>query len=219
MTAMSEAVDALTRPWNDVLTPKESGTGHYRAVAHIPLLDMLHDAITSSTGTADQGSARGGDRSVMNVAAFTLWEQIDGTSRAWWKELSKSRASSDLKDVVRELAGLATALHASKQIDDLKYQRVMAQFPRWQAQIWQMFDPPVVKELLGACPHCEATAFYAGDGSKSSALIAYYLRGIRPEAKCQRCGEVWVGERALLELGWHLGATVDEEALRDMGVI
>ena len=132
--------------------------------------------------------------------------------------LSHRRASTDLKDVVRELAGIAQAQRAIGGIDDLMYVRITAQFTDWQTQIWQMFDPPVVKELIGACPQCEERWLYAPDGAKSSALITYYVKSEMPEAKCQRCGHLWVGSRQLLTLGFHLGATVDVEGLREMGV-
>lgn len=218
MTAMSEAVDALTRTHSDVVTVIESGARRYIPVDHAPLLDMLRDAISSDLGGDMRGASSAAERNVLNLGAFTLYEHIDGVSRSSWRELSKTAPSRELKDLVRELAGLIHALRASQQLDDLTYLRHSQHFAEWAKQIWELFDAPVVKELIGPCPHCEERFVYAPDGSRGSALIVYYVRSEQPEAKCQRCGEVWVGAKQLLTLGFHIGATVDHEALREMGV-
>lgn len=215
---MSEAVDNLTRRWVDVVTIVENGDTRYRTIDHAPLLDMLHSMIRSNMGGNTHGSGSASERNLIDLTAFTLWETIDGKARAWWRDLSKSRPSDDLKDLVRELAGLVQAQRASGNLDDVTFVRMSQQFPEWREQIWNMFDPPVVKDLIGACPHCEERWVYAPDGSKSSALIVYYVRSEMPEAKCQRCGEVWVGAKQLLTLGFHIGATQDRATLLEMGV-
>lgn len=219
LTDVQNTVDVLTKPWSDVLSPKESGNGTYRPIDYPPLLDMLREAIGSSLGKTQSGKSADAERSLLNLQAFQLWEHIDGSVRAWIQELSKSRPPADLKPALNYLAGLLKALHASNQIDPIKHAHITAMIVRWRTQIWEMFDPPVVKELSGPCPSCSETVYLALDGAKSTALVAYYWKGIRPAAKCQRCGEQWTGERALLELGYHIGATVDEEVLREMGVL
>lgn len=213
------AVEKLTRPWTDVLSPKETGTGKYQPVDYPPLLDMLREAIGSSLGKTQAGRSADAERSIMNLQAFTLWEHIDGTVRAWLRDLTKNRAESELKAAVTQLAGLLQALHASQQIKESQYRHITGMFVRWRYQIWELFDPPVVKELIGNCPNCDETSFVNAEGGKMTALIAYYWKGIRPEAKCQRCGEHWTGEAQLLSLGRVLGAEVDEEALRELGVL
>lgn len=217
MTGMSEAVDALTRPWVDGLVIEKADGKEFRGITHAPLLDMLAEAIYSDIGGTMRGGAAASERNVIDPHAFTLYEHIDGTSRAWWRDLSKRAPSKDLKDLVRELAGLAKAMLASNQIDPLTASRLEDQFEGWRKQIWQMFDPPTVKEILGTCPKCEARWVFAPDGGKSSAIILYYVKSLKPEAKCQRCNETWVGVKELRELGFHIGATSNEEALREMG--
>ena len=216
---IQNAVNVLTHPWSDVLTPKESGTGTYQPIDYPPLLDMLKQAIGSSTGKTQSGKSPDAERSLLNLQAFALYEHIDGTTRAWLRELSTVPAKANLKEALTQLAGLLQALHASNQIKEQRYTHIAAQFGRWRKQIWEMFDPPTVKDLIGKCPNCDEAAYYNLEGGKSTALIAYYWRGVEPQAKCQRCGEAWAGERQLLELGFHLGATMDEETLREMGVI
>jgi hypothetical protein len=218
MSAVDEAVDALTRPFTDVVTIRENGDTRYVPIHHAALLDMLRESIGSDLGGDAHGVSSAAERNLLNAGAFSLWEEIDATSRKTWRDLSKSAPSKELKDLVRELAGLIKALRAVQQLDDLTYARLSALFPEWRQQIWERFDAPVVKELIGSCPHCEERFVYAPDGSRSAALIVYYVRSVQPEAKCQRCGEVWLGAKQLLTLGFHLGATVDHEALREMGV-
>lgn len=218
-TELDNAISVLTRPWSDVLSPRESGNGTYRAIDFPPLLDMLRRAIGSSLGKTQSGKSPDSERNILNLKAFALWEHIDGTTRAWLKQFARTPGKEELKDAIVQLAGLLKALHASNQIKENEYLRITEQFPRWRKQIWEMFDPPIIKDLIGACPNCGEQQYVAQDGSKTTALIAYYWKGLTPEAKCQCCPERWAGERALLELGYSLGATVDEEALKEMGVI
>lgn len=214
------AIDKLTRPWTDVLTPKETGTGKYVPVDFPPLLDMLDDACRSSIGgVPSSGRTDPASRNLLNLEAHGLREHIDGTVRAWIGELSKRRPEVELKAAVVQLGGILHAHQAAASMPTVEYQRITAFFPRWCDRIWRLFDPPVVKDIVGACPNCAETSYQAMDGAKSTAMIAFYWRGIRPEAKCQRCGEHWVGDRALLELGYHLNAVMDEDALREMGVL
>lgn len=217
---VDEHVRKLTAPWSDVLSPKETGTGRYVPVDYPPLLDMLDEACRSNVGgVPSAGRTDPSARNLLNLEAHMLREHIDGTVRAWIRELSKERAAAELKSAVTQLSGVLHAHRSAGTIPDSEWERIARFFPRWCNRIWQLFDPPVVKELVGACPNCAETVHSSLDGSKTTAMIAYYWKGIQPEAKCQRCGERWEGERALLELGYHLGATVDEDALREMGVL
>lgn len=219
MSDSENAINVLTHAWTDVLSPRESGTGKYQPIDYPPLLDMLKEAIGSSLGKTGAGRSPDAERNIMNLKAFALWQHIDGTTRAWLHDLSKQRPSGNLKHALVQLWGLLDALHASNQIKESRYLHIVEQFPRWRAQIWEMFDPPIVKDLIGACPNCNETSYRNLENAKSPALIAYYWKGIQPEAKCQCCGERWVGESQLISLGRVLGASVDEEALHEMGVI
>jgi len=91
---------------------------------------------------------------------------------------------------------------------------------RWVKDIDNMFDPEVVKELSGPCPNCEASRFHdKKEDVEKSALYLHYKEDIEPEAVCRSCGWTETGPRRLLELGYHLGAVVDEDTLKEMGVI
>lgn len=219
-TDTQNALDALTRPWTDVLSPRESGTGKYVPIDYEPLLDMLKQAIGSSLGRTSAGRSPDAERSLLNLKAFQLWEHIDGTVRAWWREVSKEKCPDELKDALNRLSGILDALHASHQIETARFEHITAQFPRWQQRIWELFDPPITKELIGACPECGVTEHVAADGGRTSNLVTYYWKGLDPEAKCQNpeCGARWRGEFELINLGRILGADMDVDTLREMGL-
>lgn len=217
-TTAQNAINDLTRPWTDVLTPKESGTGKYQPIDFPPLLDMLSEAKASTSGVGVSRSMQG-ERNLLNLTAFSLWEHIEGTTKAWWQELSKSRCPSELKEALTALAGVLEAAHASGQVKESQYAHMEEMFPRWRTKIWELFDPPRVREFPKVpCPNCGETEYVSGP-ERTTALIAYYRYGLEPEAKCNCCGDKWSGERQLLELGYSIGAKVDIGVLREMGVV
>lgn len=218
-TVVRNAVDDLVRPWTDVLSPRESGTGKYVPIDYPPLLDMLERAVASSLGRTQSGRSADAERSILNLQAFDLREHIDGTVRAWWSELSKEKCPTELKTVLLGLVDRLDNAHGSGRLKDSEYSHICAMFPRWRQKIWDLFNPPIVKELLGECPHCGTKTHIGADGSQSTALVAYYWKGLEPEAKCQNCGDKWRGDGQLVVLGRMLGATQDEDLLREIGVI
>ena len=209
---MTIAVDRLTKPWTDV----HSVEGEYKAVDYDPLLDMLRAAISSSVGRTDAGRSGADERNVLNLHAFTVWERIDGQTRAWLGELH-TKAPRDLKAAVVALEAHVQALWASDQIKENDFVRFGDMAQRWADDIWAIFDPPVTKEILGACPECGERDYFGLEGERSAAITAYYWRGVEPTAKCQRCAREWKGRTELIQLAYRIGATVDEDALRDMG--
>ena len=101
MSDLLALVEELAHPWEDVLSPQETGRDEYVTITHDPLLDMLHDAKVSSPGRTEGGRSEASSRNLLNFAAYQLWEHIDGGARAWVNELSKKRAERDLKDAWR----------------------------------------------------------------------------------------------------------------------
>lgn len=221
MTDWLHAVEKLTRPWSDVLSPRETDGNGYVTVDYQPLLTMLDHACRANTGNRGGSGADPAERSLLDLQAFTLREHIDGTVRAWVSHLSKGRAEKDLKAAVVQLAKLLQAHHAAHTITASEFDRITAFFPRWCAQIWALLDPPVVKQLDGACPNpdCEQTTFTDVDGSQSSALVAFYARNTgRVQARCKSCGWEWNTDTELALLGQQLGAVQDVEFLKAAGL-
>lgn len=212
------AVNKLTRPWSDVLSPKESGTGRYQPVDHQPLLTMLEEAVRASLGRTAAGRSPASERSLIDMKAFTLLERIQDGSGAWLVEWGV-RPPKDVRDRVVQLADTLTTLHRTQRIEQTLFERVSGMFDRWVREIWELLDPPKVKDLIGSCPNCGEEKYTLPDGGRVPALVAYWWKGLRPEAKCQCCGERWEDEKGLIALGYHLKANMDEETLREMGAM
>ncbi len=219
---VDNAIAKLTRPWTDVLSPRETNLNTYTPIDHAPLLDMLDAICRSSYGAGVAGaSSDPASRNLLNLEAHALREHIDGTVRAWLGELSKHRAESELKAAIVQLGGILNAHHAAATITDREYQRITGFFPRWCERIWRLFDPPTIKELEGSCPNldCEMTRWADGAGATGTALIAFYVKGTMDvRASCRSCGWGWVGPAQLAVLGRHLGAEQDEDMLRAAGL-
>lgn len=220
-----EAVDALTKPiadpvWQDELDARGRAKGRRLAMVNrAPRLVQLRQAIASSTGQTHAGhsdaAARAGG---LNLAAFTLYEDIDGRIRAAWAEVG-DRSKDDPEILLRRWFVHTKNLHVSGQLSDSAVMSWRAAINGWVRNIDSMFNPEVVKELKGPCPNCEAERFKDRDGVEKSALYLHYSEANEPEAVCRTCGWAETGPRRLLELGYHLGAVVDEDTLREMGVI
>jgi hypothetical protein len=214
----NEAVHRLTEVWEDVLSPKETGLDSYRTIEYEPLLDMLREAIGSSTGRTSAGRSDANARNVLNVKAFDLWQRIDGATRAWIGELSRSKPFTELKAAVVQLDGIVNSLNASHQIDPFTYARITAMFESWKDDIWDQFFTQRQMEIMTPCPYCGETFTYAQDGARSYAVTAEFAAGVAI-ATCARCKHEWNGREELLELGYSVGANMDRETLKAMGVI
>lgn len=220
MTDWQHAVEKLTRPWSDVLSPEMTGNG-YTPVNYPPLIDMLDEACRSNTGNRGGNGADPAERSLLDMQAFMLRNNIEGTVKTWVTHLSNGRAEKELKPAIIQLANLLQAHHAAHTITASEHDRITAFFPRWCAQIWQLLDPPVVKQLAGACPNpdCEQTTFTDLDGSQSSALVAFYARNTgRVQARCKACSWEWNTDTELALLGQQLGAEQDVDFLKAVGL-
>ena len=214
------AVLRLTEPWVDVVITGTGKSKGYARIDHPALLDMLAAAKRSSLESGGASSGGGlAERAPANVAALVTWNHIDTATRRSIRTLSKGRIEPDLKAAMLQLHGMARAAHASGGIAAHDYLRVMRDFPRWASRIWEMFDPPRVKNLNGPCPQCEAVIYVNAEKASTSALIAYYWKGLEAEARCQVCGVTWRGVKELLNLGYSIKANVDEDTLREMGAL
>lgn len=212
-------VIALTEKWTDVLSPTATGRDGYTSIDYEPLLDMLRQSISSSTGKTDSGRSAVDARSVMNVAAFDLWERIDGITRSWIRDLGNVKPAKELKDAVTQLHRIITDLWRTNQIEERKYLRIGGMFEQWREQIWAQYDPPTVKQLTGACPNCHETHNINPDGDRNTALYAFFWKGYRPQAQCRGCSEEWTGVEQLVELAKAIGANIDIVTLRQMGFV
>ncbi len=220
MTDTAYAIEKLTQPWSDVLSPKETGLPSYTTVDYPPLLDLLEQACRGNIGERGGSGSDPATRSLLNAEAHSLREHIDGTVRAWISELGRAPAKRDLKAAIRQLEGILRAHHSAGTMPDSEHERILGFFPRWCERIWRIYDPPVEKELKGACPNgeCEQTTFSNAEGETGAALVAFYHRGSGTiHAKCRACGWTWGPDQVRL-LGQHLGATQDDAIMDAAGI-
>lgn len=89
---------------------------------------------------------------------------------------------------------------------------------RWCSRIRNLLKPEPSIPIVGTCPRCD-TERVLDRGKQRTALYATFAPDGGPEARCRNCGETWTGEHRLREIGFHIGATLDEDALKAMGVV
>lgn len=203
MLDTERAVERLTRTHTVHLNGAE-----YECAA---LLEQLREALTSSLGAGGGGGS--GDGGLINVAAFTLWENIDGVARAWAQELGTDHRG-DLNEIMQRLPTTIQAAHANEHIDDELRERLDAMFAQWVAMIEDLFDPPRVKELTAPCPKCGERYDEDGD-TRRAAVVIPVKPGRAIVAECRCCGGMWGTESDLIALAAGMGIEVDFIALRE----
>ena len=177
-----------------------------------PLLHQLREACTSSIGAGSGGGS--GDGGLLNLAALSLWDAIDGQARAWLQELTSDHRG-ELARVVRELPSAVQAAHVNGVIDDDTRDRVEALPAQWVHQIEDLFDPPHEKELTAPCPECGETHHVDGDTQRAAVFIPV-KKGRAVVAECRCCGAMWATENDLIRLADGMGIEVDFVALREL---
>ena len=204
MTNMLHAVERLTT------THTVHHEGHeYQCEA---LLAQLRDALTSSLGAGSGGGS--GDGGLLNMGAFTLWENLSGIARGWVESLG-GKYGGEVADAVRALPQVIQAAHSRGDIDDDLRERLEAMPAQWVAQIEDLFDPPHQKELTAPCPECGERYKIDGD-TQAAAVVIPVKRGRAVIAECRCCGAMWATETQLLELADGMGIEVDFVALREL---
>jgi len=222
LTAVESLVKPIADPvWQNKLNGRGRVVGRTLAVVNraAPIV-QLRQAITASLGSPTSTISGGGAQmGGLNVAAFTMYEDIDGRIRAAWFDISGER-SKEFPEVVLSKWQVVVRHRFGAELTSENYVRSWrSAITGWVKGIEGMFNPETVKELKGPCPNCELPRVVNGEGIEQSALYLHYSPANEPEAVCRSCGWNETGPRRLLELGYHLGATVDEDALREMGVI
>lgn len=179
-----------------------------------PLIGLLREAATSSTGGGGS-SGNGGERSVINLAAFDLYETIDGVVRAHlnaWHLPHKGALEAAMQRMYDAIPAEIAVWMTPEQADD-----VYARFGQWVRKIEDLFDPPHVKEFAGACPNEECGETHHEDGDvKNLALAAVIREGWAVVVECRACGAVWQGQDELTALAEHIGAEVDWTTLFEL---
>ncbi|QAB17469.1 hypothetical protein Leucomu_05635 [Leucobacter muris] len=186
-----------------------------RVVVADPLLEQLRRARYSSVGYGGARGAAGG--SVLNTKAFDLYEEIDGTTRAWLDHYRRDHRG-DLADAIVRLAGILRAEVAGDRLDPDDPRTGM--FGVMVYRIENLLDPPHEKELTFPCPDCgeryhEETTVEKRGGrevevmTRQAALRIPVRPGRALVAECHCCGKLWATRDELIELAESAGERVD----------
>lgn len=209
----------MTEPWTLVLP-----SAGYRAQEFAPLLDILQDLVAPNSGKTVGGVSMPSQRNVVDVKALDLLMGVEDVVGAWLFEwntpLGKGQDSLTVR--VRVFAKLLEVRWASGGVTEQAYNHLTGTLIRWAGQIWDLVEPPLQVPLRDAsCPECGRAKWVNENEEVTDALLVSYRDGGEVQAECRwnSCTFLASGDRALLELGYHVGATVDEDTLRDMGVI
>lgn len=190
------------------------------SVKRDPLLQQIRSAMYGDLGRTESGkSAAAQERSVLDVAAFTIYEDITGRIEAFHQYLTKQPKRETPEETLRAWYVAFDSQFRAGKYTEQQVLRTLSQLNKFASRISGHFDQPRVKEIAGPCPQCTAAHFKDTQGANQTSLYASYKAGEQPYVRCRGCGAEWTGERTLLELGYHLGAQVDEDTLREMGVI
>lgn len=217
MTVLNEHIDKLINPWTMVLTAKEAGS--HRPQDFPPMMDMLRTLVRPNMERTGGGSSPA-TRNLVDTTALTLLMHIEDVTRAWLVQWGV-KVSGEIKLDLRGYNDRLDALWRTDAITQTEYTRLLSYPETWAGKIWDILEPPLQVTLKEAeCPNCGRAKWINENDDHVDNLIVSYRDGGEVQAECRwnDCNGFWAGTRALRELGFHVGATVDDDALRAMGV-
>lgn len=211
MTAMSEAVDALTLPKRVKVIQATETDSWVSELKHAPLLIQLRDAVVGGI-SKHAGSSLGSERIPLDAGALELFDQISVTVNGWYLAVPVPRRHMVITDRLRAWyvhhANLIRAGRVSEEVDREATRTLVS----WMDQIRAQFDPPIILELLHRCPmdSCgQQWALNPSTGDRIVALVVEY-REVGAETldqavgRCRACGSEWRGRFALRSLRYQL---------------
>ena len=216
------AVEALTKPIRSAFMQHEvTGTDRNARAEGIvkredaSLLEQLRQAITSDLG-GGAGSARPArERTSLDVAAFSLYEDIDGRVRAWLLDVGVRPSSK------AELGSILTRwyiLWKQKHVEDSAIRAHQLILERWASSIRDLLDPPVKQEITSPCPSCGAMWATVGKGEETESVRALWAvwreNAEESYGLCRSCDKVWrgVGNMRLLRIAMDDAELARQEA-------
>jgi hypothetical protein len=218
-----DAVDALSKPQNVVewqeAVPEKGIDRQIRKRTNPPLLDWLALAVANNIGGGGGGKpAR--ERTPIDIAALTLYEDIDGRIRSWLDDLG-ARPGKDVTptQALRSWYALWIGGHHGERLED-SYAAVLE---GWEQRIKDVLDPPKRIEITAPCPICgqewQNLGLKLADGSDDPDDVerVRVLNAVEREsidesyALCSACDRVWKGPLQLRALRIAID---DAEALK-----
>lgn len=198
LSELLEAINRLTKPNPVPLMQKEIAELGIAARmfkrTDPSLLDQLKAAIGSNIGEKGAAGRLANERTPLDIAAFSLYDQIDGRIRAWMLDAGiRPSTKANPGDILRRWY----ILYMQKQVEETDIHRHALVVERWVSAIEDILDPPTRQELTQACPKCERRWVTVGEGEETqsrSALWAVWRED--PDlsyATCVGCDTTWLG--------------------------
>lgn len=213
MTVLSDGMRRLIEPWTLTVT-----VGDAERTQHFPpLVDMLADMVAPSSGRTVGGANDPARKSVINVFALDLRENIEDITQAWLREWGVQIAG-ELKLDLRGFWDRLHALHDSGALDTTTFEHLVGYADTWGGKIWDQYDPPFTLSLRGiACPKCGESKFTNMNSETVDNLAILWRESQEPTAECQHleCAAIWIGDKGLEDLGEATGMDIDVVALRE----
>lgn len=159
-----------------------------------PLLDMLEQAVASSTAGAPGGGSATG--SPINLSALDLWDRIEAIVNSYWPY----RSMLDFKDT--PLRSKLEMWVISVAEADRHHLLEMCEY--WILCIRELLAPSKHVSLRGqSCPSCKCITYPSMDPDGGTVLnppLVAHLSEPKLRIECLSCGEQWTGE---LEIGLY----------------
>ena len=214
---LRDAMDALTKPirsaiWQDEIDSDGQHIGQ-KLIRHVDqsLLYQLRGAISGDLGSHGGGSKAAHERTPFDVAAFTMYEDIDGRVKSWALDAGMTRSTAGPELVLRTWFRVWTV----KVIPDELVDRHTAILTRWAVSINDLLSPPTKQELTAPCPLCGQMWATVGKGEEAESVRALWAvwRENRDESygMCRACDHMWRGISAMRQLRISID---DQEAER-----
>lgn len=195
------AVEALTKPVHTAFMQHEvEGTDRNARTEGIvkrtdpSLLEQLRAAITSDIGGGAGSAKAARERTSLDVAAFSLYEEIDGRVRAWLLDVGvRPSGKAELGSILVRWF----ILWKQKRLEDATVHAHQLVLERWASSIRDLLDPPVKQEITSPCPSCGAMWATVGRGEETESVRALWAvwREDPDESYglCRSCDKVWRG--------------------------
>lgn len=168
------------------------------------LIDQIRAAIHSGTGRTHGGHASPNERSPLDMAAFAVFEDIDGQIASMFVSATDLPKLPTAEENITGWWEEFQAAHARGEVVPVQIDVAFQRIEGWVKRIEDYFEPPVVKEITHACPRCSERYFYTAEARvpvRRSALYVEVRPGKPMEGFCRCCGAEWTGEARLQQLG------------------
>jgi hypothetical protein len=205
---LDQAVAKLTKPYHEIVyqetgDPEWDGELITTILELPPLIEQLDDAIGSTNSAINRGQGLANTRAVLDFSALALLTRIDSEMSQIWDAYSTNPRPKNLIQAIKRWHQKVKQLGPNQDIEPLTLDTQTLN--NWVKAIDLKFDPPVIIELTVPCPACQAEMHENEEKELSHSLRIIWQRSFdNSRGECQDCGETWLGETEIRQLGWEI---------------